>query len=62
MYPILSRPKSRGKISLRSTDPNDYPKIEPNYLTHPDDIKVLIEGSKPIELVEKLCIQPFCTM
>ena len=45
------RPKSRGKISLKSTDPNDPPKIEPNYLTHPDDIRTLIEG---IKLVRKI--------
>ena len=44
LYPILLRPKSRGKISLRSSDPQDHPKIQPNYLTHPDDVKVLIEG------------------
>ena len=44
MYPILSRPKSRGRISLRSSDPKDYPRIQPNYLTHPDDVKTLIEG------------------
>ncbi len=45
MYPILLRPKSRGRVSLRSSNPNDQPKIEPNYLSHPDDIKVLIEGN-----------------
>lgn len=45
MYPVLSRPKSRGKISLRSTDPNEYPRIEPNYLSNPDDIQLLIEGN-----------------
>ena len=44
LYPILLRPKSRGQISLRSSDPQDYPKIQPNYLTHPDDVKVLVEG------------------
>ena len=44
MYPILSRPKSRGRLSLRSSDPNDHPVIEPNYLTDPSDVKVLIEG------------------
>ena len=44
MYPILMRPKSRGRISLRSSDPSDHPVIQPNYLSHPDDIKTLIEG------------------
>ena len=45
------RPKSRGRISLRSTDPNDHPKIEPGYLTHPDDIKRLIEGLKIVRKI-----------
>ena len=45
------RPKSRGRISLVSTDPNDYPRIEPNYLTHPDDLKVLIEGLKIVRKI-----------
>ena len=45
MYPLLMRPKSRGRISLKSSDPKDYPLIQPNYLKHPDDIKILIEGT-----------------
>ena len=44
MYPLLMRPKSSGRISLKSSDPQDYPLIQPNYLKHPDDIKILIEG------------------
>lgn len=31
------RSKSRGQVSLRSNDPNDAPKIEFNYMSHPDD-------------------------
>ena len=45
MYPLLMRPKSSGRISLKSSDPKDYPLIQPNYLKHPDDIKTLIEGN-----------------
>ena len=45
MYPVLMRPKSCGRISLKSSDPQDYPLIQPNYLKHPDDIKTLIEGT-----------------
>eukprot|EP00093_Oithona_nana_P012316 12316.XXX_730581_733805_1 [CDS] Oithona nana genome sequencing. len=51
LYPILLRPKSRGKISLRSSNPQDYPKIQPNYLTHPDDVKVLVEGLKMVRKI-----------
>ena len=44
MYPILTRPLSRGRIKLRSSDPSDYPIIEPNYLSDLRDVKTLIEG------------------
>jgi choline dehydrogenase len=31
------RSKSRGQVTLRSADPADAPKIEFNYMSHPDD-------------------------
>jgi len=40
----LLHPKSKGTIRLTSSDPFDYPAINPNYLEHPHDIKVLISG------------------
>ncbi|XP_065301736.2 uncharacterized protein [Dermacentor albipictus] len=43
---ILNRPKSRGSISLRSADPNDYPDIDPNILEHPDDLMAVAQGTK----------------
>ncbi|KAG8222501.1 hypothetical protein J437_LFUL009604, partial [Ladona fulva] len=49
--PVLLRPKSRGEILLRSTNPFDPPKIDPKYLSHPDDVKILVEG---LQFVEKL--------
>ncbi len=39
-------PKSRGRISLASSDPLAPPRIEANYLSHPDDIGVLLNGLK----------------
>lgn len=41
---ILLHPKSRGTIRLQTTDPFDPPLIDPNYLDHPDDAKVLLKG------------------
>jgi choline dehydrogenase-like flavoprotein len=35
------RPQSRGTVTLASADPRDPPLIDPNYLSHPDDIAVL---------------------
>uniref|UniRef100_T1J9D4 Glucose-methanol-choline oxidoreductase N-terminal domain-containing protein n=1 Tax=Strigamia maritima TaxID=126957 RepID=T1J9D4_STRMM len=43
-YPILLRPKSRGRITIGSSDPMRAPLIDPNYLSHPDDVQVLLEG------------------
>ena len=34
-----NRPKSRGEVALRSSNPYDYPKIKFNYLSHEDDLK-----------------------
>jgi len=44
--PMLLRPKSRGEILLRSTNPFEYPKIVPNYLTVREDVDRLVEGVK----------------
>ncbi|MGY5809109.1 GMC family oxidoreductase [Rhizobium sp. LEGMi198b] len=40
----LMRPKSRGVLSLRSADPFAPPKIEHNFLTHPDDIQAMTDA------------------
>ena len=40
------RVKSKGQITLASNDPFAAPVIDPNYLSHPDDIALLLRGSK----------------
>ncbi|KAH9508964.1 hypothetical protein Btru_048406 [Bulinus truncatus] len=47
--PTLLRPESRGKITLTSRDPFDYPNIEPNYLEKQQDIELLIAGAQECE-------------
>ncbi|XP_045597799.1 L-sorbose 1-dehydrogenase [Procambarus clarkii] len=44
--PILLRPKSRGSVILKSNDPKEFPVIDPNYLSHPDDVQTLANGIK----------------
>ncbi|KMM99038.1 GMC family oxidoreductase [Pseudomonas helleri] len=38
------RPKSRGRVDIRSANPDDVPLIDPNYLSHPDDLKVAADA------------------
>ena len=38
------RPKSRGAVKLRSSDPLDSPKIDFNFFDHEDDRKTLVNG------------------
>merc|ERR1712136_587189 len=44
LFPTLVRPKSRGWIRLRSTDPAEHPLIDPQYYSHPDDVKIMLEA------------------
>jgi choline dehydrogenase-like flavoprotein len=39
-------PKSRGRISLASPDPKAPPRIAANYLSHPEDLPVLLQALK----------------
>jgi len=36
------RPDSRGTLTLRSPDPADKPVIRPNYLDHPNDLRIML--------------------
>ena len=49
------QPKSRGWVQLRSTKPNDKPRIRFNYGEHPDDIDVLV---KAVKIGRKILSQP----
>jgi choline dehydrogenase-like flavoprotein len=45
ILPTLLHPKSRGYVRLRSSDPKDYPIIDPKYFSNKDDIEVVIRGN-----------------
>lgn len=38
------RPKSRGSVTLRSSDPAALPIVDPNFLADPDDLRISVEG------------------
>ncbi|XP_065289154.2 4-pyridoxate dehydrogenase-like [Dermacentor albipictus] len=46
IVPILLRPRSSGYIRLKSTDPEEYPIIDPRFLTNITDLDTLVEGAK----------------
>ena len=46
LFPVLLRPKSRGFIKLRSSNPAHPPVIEPNYLSDERDVLSLVEAMK----------------
>jgi len=49
------RPKSRGYIALKSADPCDDALIQPEYLSHPDDMAQLVKG---VKLARRLLAAP----
>jgi choline dehydrogenase len=42
----LQHPYSHGAITIATSNPLDYPLINPNYLSHPSDVALLREGLK----------------
>ena len=50
-----TRPRFRGELKLKSSDPFDYPSLNPRYLSHPEDIRELIGG---IRIWERLMETP----
>lgn len=42
--PAVTRPRSRGALTLRSADPTVPPRIDPNYLAERADVDTLVEG------------------
>lgn len=49
--PVLMRPKSRGRVVLKSSNPLRWPRIEAGYLEEAEDVKVLVEGVKMVMIV-----------
>ena len=53
--PTLVRPRSRGAITLASSDPLDHPLIDPNYLADPEDAAALVAG---VRIAREIARQP----
>lgn len=50
-------PQSRGTVELSTTDPYTQPRITPNYLSHPRDVQIVLEGASFIEAHSCLRVQ-----
>ena len=46
LTPCIMNPKSRGEITLKSSDPLDLPNINPNFLSNDDDTATFISSLK----------------
>ncbi|KAG0729703.1 Glucose dehydrogenase [FAD, quinone] [Chionoecetes opilio] len=44
VYPEVLRPRSRGTVRLSSSSHTTPPLVDPNYLSHPDDLRILVKG------------------
>ena len=53
----LLQPKSRGTVTIRSADPAATPKIDPQFLSDPDDLTGLMRGARIMEGL--LAAKPF---
>ena len=47
----LMRPKSRGRVTLASSDPLAAPVIDPNFLANPDDMRRMVQGFKQMRTI-----------
>jgi len=60
IIPLLLRPKSRGTVRLRNSNPFYKPIINANYFSDPMDIATLVEGAKlAVKISEAKVFQQF---
>jgi choline dehydrogenase-like flavoprotein len=51
LHACVLRPKSRGRVALRSADPTADPLIDPNFLSDPGDLALMVKGVKAARAV-----------
>jgi len=60
VHACVLRPRSKGRLLLRSNRPEDAPLIRPCYLSEPGDLEVLLEGARiSREIVRTMPFAPF---
>lgn len=54
------RPRSRGRVTLRSANASEAPLIDPNYLSDPYDLKMSVEGCKLMrDIMQQSAFSPY---
>jgi len=51
----LIKPKSEGKLTLKSTNPFEQPNVDPQYLENTEDVDSLVKG-KPLFNLFVICV------
>lgn len=46
IFPMLMRPKSKGRVMLRNRNPKTHPSLVANYFEYPEDLQKIVEGIK----------------
>ncbi|XP_038217473.1 glucose dehydrogenase [FAD, quinone]-like [Zerene cesonia] len=46
IFPMLMRPKSKGRVMLQSRNPKVHPTLVPNYFEYQEDLQKIVEGIK----------------
>lgn len=60
LRPVGSHPASRGTVRLASADPRVAPRIDPRYLSEPDDLRALRDGFRIArEVMRQRPLDPF---
>uniref|UniRef100_A0A182T4N7 Glucose-methanol-choline oxidoreductase N-terminal domain-containing protein n=1 Tax=Anopheles maculatus TaxID=74869 RepID=A0A182T4N7_9DIPT len=60
IFPMVLRPRSKGRIRLSSADPFQYPIIQPNYFDDPYDLEMSVRGiRKAIELTKTKALRSY---
>ncbi|XP_055541022.1 glucose dehydrogenase [FAD, quinone] [Wyeomyia smithii] len=58
VFPLILRPRSKGRIYLKSGNPFRYPVIEPNYFSNPYDLDISVKAiRKALEIVKQPAMQ-----
>ncbi len=46
LTPCIMNPKSRGEVTIQSSNPKDRPLVNPNFLSNEDDLKLILNAVK----------------